>query len=158
MFAWRAADLRSEIDRQLPLLGAGLDRIAAAPPGSVRAVLDEVYPTLPRTSVDFGIMEGAQRCWTVPVDFGWSDVGSWSALGEVLEADASGTLTSGRVLALDAVNCILVGDEVTVAVVGVHDLIVVATPDAVLVVPRSEAQRVKEVVAELGDRGWKDVL
>lgn len=158
MFAWRAADLRAEIERQLPLLAAGLDRIAAADPGARHGVLDQVYPTLPRTSVDFGIMEGAERCWTVPVDFGWSDVGSWSALGEVLAADPAGDRTRGRVVTLDTADCIVVGDRVAVAAVGVRDLVVVATPDAVLVVPMAEAQRVKEVVAALEDRGWDDVL
>jgi mannose-1-phosphate guanylyltransferase len=158
MFAWRAADLRSEIARQLPLLAAGLDRIAAAGAEAGRDVLEQVYPTLPKTSVDYGIMEGAARRWTLPVDFGWSDVGSWPALGDLLAADPSGVRTRGRVVALDASDCIVVGDRVTVAAVGIRDLVVVATPDAVLVVPVADAQRVREVVSALEDLGWDEVL
>ncbi|HHQ48574.1 MAG TPA: mannose-1-phosphate guanylyltransferase, partial [Acidobacteria bacterium] len=82
MFAWRASDLLDEIRRQLPLLAEGLEALAADPSAAGR-----IYPALPRTSVDYGIMEGARRVWTIPVDFPWSDVGSWPALAEILPAD-----------------------------------------------------------------------
>ena len=153
MFAWRADELVQEIRRQLPLLADGLERLA----GTAGAV-DEVYPELPRISVDFGIMEGARRCWVVPVDFPWSDVGAWPALHELLEGDTAGTATLGRVLALDSERSLVIGEGPVVAAVGIRDMVVVATPDAVLVAPISEAQRVKEVVAALGRRGWTDVL
>jgi mannose-1-phosphate guanylyltransferase len=158
MFAWRTADLRAEIRRQLPLLADGLDRIAAADDRAASQVLDEVYPTLPRTSVDYGIMEGAATRWTIPVDFAWSDVGSWSALAEVLAPDPAGTVVRGRALSVDSARCVLVGDGAAVAAVGVSDLVVVATPDAVLVVPTAHAQRVKEVVTALEERDWDDLL
>jgi mannose-1-phosphate guanylyltransferase len=159
MFAWRAADLRAEIERQLPILAAGLDRIAAAHGRADRQrVLADVYPTLQRISVDFGVMEGASRCWTMPVEFGWSDVGSWPAVADVLPAGDGGTVTRGRVVALDTSGCILIGNGPAVAAVEVRDLVVVATHDAVLVVPVEHAQRVKEVVSILKDRGWDDLL
>jgi mannose-1-phosphate guanylyltransferase len=159
MFAWRAADLLAEVRRQLPLLADGIEVIGAALGGpDERRVLDEVYPGLPRTSVDFGIMESAELCWTIPVDFGWSDVGSWPALVEVLAGDGDGNVGRGRRIALDVRDSVLVGDRVLVAAVGVRDLVVVATPDAVLVAPKSEAQRVREVVEALRQRGWDDVL
>ena len=159
MFAWRAAELLDEIGRQLPVLSSGLAESGAAL-GSDRgpAVLAEVYPRLPRISVDFGIMEGARRCFSLPVDFGWSDVGSWPALAEVLTADGAGTVSRGRVLSLDSAGSVLVSDGPTIAAVGVADLVVVATRDAVLVVPKDQAQRVKEVVAALAARGWDDLL
>jgi mannose-1-phosphate guanylyltransferase len=159
MFAWRAAELLAEVRRQLPLLADGVEAIGAALGGpDERRVLDEVYPTLPRTSVDFGIMESAERCWTIPVDFGWSDVGSWPALVEVLAADASGNVGRGRRLALDVKDSVLIGERVLVAAIGVRDLVVVATPDAVLVAAKGEAQRVKEVVDALRERGWDELL
>lgn len=157
MFAWRATDLLAEIERQLPVLAAGLARLGKSD-GDAQRLLAQVYPSLPRVSVDFGVMEGAERCWTIPVDFGWSDVGSWPALVEVLSADASGSVQRGRVVALDATDCVLVADGPAVAAVGVRGLVVVATADAVLVVPRDQAQRVKEVVAVLADRGWDHLL
>jgi mannose-1-phosphate guanylyltransferase len=103
-------------------------------------------------------MEAARQCWSVPVDFDWSDVGSWSALAEVLAADLDGNVARGRTIELESRNNILVGEGVVIAAAGVHDLVVVATPDAVLVVPKSEAQMVKGVVEALRDRGWDDVL
>ena len=159
MFAWKAADLLAEIDRQLPLLAEGLRRIGAARgTGGEAAVLAEVYPHLPRISVDFGIMEGAEARWIVPVSFRWSDVGSWPALKEVLPPDPAGNVSRGRTVILDAQRNVVVSEGPVVSVVGVDDLVVVATPDAVLVIPVDQAQKVKKVVEELEDRGWDDVL
>jgi mannose-1-phosphate guanylyltransferase len=159
IFAWRARDLLDEIDRQLPELGEGLSILAASLGSStIDTVLGEIYPSLPATSVDFGIMEKATRCWVVPVDFPWSDVGSWPALEEVLSVDDSGNLRRGRVLAEGASGNVLVSTGPTISVVGVDDLVVVATPDAVLVVPKNEAQKVKDVVEALKAKGWDDVL
>jgi mannose-1-phosphate guanylyltransferase len=159
MFAWRAADLLAEVRRQLPLLADGIGAIGDALGTTAEfETLREIYPRLPRTSVDFGIMESARQCWTIPVDFEWSDVGSWPALAEVLEAGDDGNITRGRALDLEAFGNILIGNDVVVAAVGVRDLVVVATPDAVLVVPKAEAQKVKGVVEALEDRGWEDVL
>jgi len=159
MFAWRATDLLAEVQRQLPLLFDGIGAIgdALGTPDEA-AALAGVYPRLPRTSVDFGIMEAARQCWTIPVDFEWSDVGSWAALDEVLDADERGNVALGRTFGLDADDNILVGDGVFVAAVGVRDLVIVATPDAVLVVPKEEAQRVKDVVEAIRGRGWDEVL
>jgi mannose-1-phosphate guanylyltransferase len=159
IFAWRATTLLDEIRRQIPDLASGLDRIGAAL-GTAKfdAVLSEVYPSLPATSLDFGIMEGAEQLWTLPVDFPWSDVGSWTALAEGLSDDATGNATRGRVQAIDADNNVLVSTGPVLSVVGVDNLVVVATPDAVLVVPKDQAQRVREVVEGLREKGWDDVL
>jgi mannose-1-phosphate guanylyltransferase len=159
MFAWRATDLLSEVQRQLPLLFEGVGIIGDAIGSSAeRQVLDQVYPSLPCTSVDFGIMEAARQRWTIPVDFGWSDVGSWTTLAEVMASDGAGNVLCGRALALDAEGSVLIGDGVVVTAVGVRDLVVVATPDAVLVVPKDQAQRVKDVVDAVDERNWDDVL
>jgi mannose-1-phosphate guanylyltransferase len=159
IFAWRAVDLLDEIERQLPELAAGLHRLAEANGfPEADAVLAEVYPTLPATSVDFGVMEGARMCWTMPVDFPWSDIGSWSALAGEIPADSSDNHSRGRIHTRDARGNVLVSTGPVVSVMGVDNLVVVATPDAVLVVPKDESQRVKEVVAALREKGWDDVL
>ena len=159
IFAWRATTLLDEIRRQIPDLASGLDRIGEAlGTDESDAVLSQVYPSLPSTSLDFGIMEGAERLWTVPVDFPWSDVGSWSALAESLAPDATGNAVRGRVQAIDASDNVLVSTGPVISVVGVDDVVIVATPDAVLVVPKDQAQRVKEVVEALREKGWDDVL
>jgi mannose-1-phosphate guanylyltransferase len=159
MFAWRAVDLLAEVKRQLPLLFDGVGAIGDALGTTDQiAALHEIYPHLPRLSVDFGIMESAHQCWTIPVNFGWSDVGSWPSLAEVSASDENGNVALGRTIDLGSGNNILVGDRVLIAAVSVNDLVVVATPDAVLVVPKEDAQRVKEVVDILRDRGWDDLL
>jgi mannose-1-phosphate guanylyltransferase len=159
IFAWRARDLLTEMHRQIPDLAAGLDRIAEArSSANAETVLAEVYPTLPATSVDHGIMEGARQCWVMPVDFPWSDVGSWPALADELPTDDNGNAVRGRVAALNAADNVLVSTGPVLSVVGVESLVVVATPDAVLVIPKDEAQRVKDVVDRIRDEGWDDVL
>ena len=161
MFVWRAADLLEEIARQLPELARGLEALAAAFGTPEEAeVLHAVYPALPRTSVDFGIMEGARLVWCIPVAFPWSDVGSWHAAWEVAKRDGDGNAARGRVLLDGARGCLAVSEAGGPAVVlsGVEDLVVVATSDAVLVVPREAAQRVKAVVDALRRMGWDDLL
>jgi mannose-1-phosphate guanylyltransferase len=159
IFAWRAADLLDEIERQLPDLARGLDEIAEAWTTAARqSVLERIYPSLPATSVDFGVMEGADRCWTIPVDFPWSDIGSWLAAADRLEQTDGDNAVTGRAITLDAERNVIVSTGPVVSVVGIEDLVVVATADAVLVVPKTQAQRVKEIVEALEDRGWDDVL
>jgi mannose-1-phosphate guanylyltransferase len=159
IFAWRAADLLDETRRQIPELAHGLETIGGAL-GTSQAdrVMSEVYPSLPATSVDFGIMEGARTCWVIPVDFPWSDVGSWPALAETVPADEAGNAVRGRVRTLDARDNVLVSTGPVLSAVGIDGLVVVATPDAVLVAPKDQAQRVKEVVDGLREQGWDDVL
>jgi mannose-1-phosphate guanylyltransferase len=159
MFVWRAEEYLGEVRRQLPELASSLDRLAESLGGpAAPSALSEIYPTLAKTSVDFGVMEGAEKCWTIPVDFPWSDVGAWPALVELLPSDEDGNAALGRSVSLGSGGNLLVSDGPLVAVAGVRDLVVVATRDAVLVVPAAEAQRVKELVAELEARGWDDVL
>jgi mannose-1-phosphate guanylyltransferase len=159
MFVWRASDFLDELRRQLPELASGLDRLSdSLGSSSFGAALDSIYPTLDKTSVDFGVMEGATSCWTVPVDFEWSDVGAWPALAELLTPDRDGNAALGRNLSVASASNLLVSDGPAVAVAGVEGLIVVATADAVLVVPAGEAQRVRDIVAELEARGWDDLL
>jgi mannose-1-phosphate guanylyltransferase len=159
IFCWRARDLLDEITRHLPEMAAGMEQIADAWGGARAAhTLAEVYRQLPATSVDFGIMERADRGWVMPVDFPWSDVGSWLALGDQLPSDTDGNATRGRVHAVDASGNVLVSDGPLIAALGVHDLVVVTTADAVLVVPKDQAQRVKELIDGLAERGWDDVL
>jgi len=159
MFVWQAQEILEEIRHQLPELAAGLDQLAKAlPTKDADNVLAEVYPTLFATSVDFGVMEGARRCWVMPVDYPWSDIGSWSSLADALAEDPAGNAIRGRVLAADAHDNVLVSTGPVLSVVGIDGMVVVATPDATMVVPKAEAQRVKEIVEALRQRGWDDVL
>ena len=166
MFVWTVGALLDELERQLPELHAGLARIADAWDQPDRdEVLAEVWPTLPKISVDHGIMEGAAargRVATVPGAFGWNDIGDWDTLGEILPADPDGNvLVTGAPDALfttDTKGAVVVaGAGRTVALLGLRDIVVVDTPDAVLVCPRERAQQVKGIVDELKSRGATDL-
>jgi mannose-1-phosphate guanylyltransferase len=105
-------------------------------------------------SIDVGVMERAERVAVVPASFPWSDVGSWAAVGDLWHGNGrGGNAMRGRVLALDSRGCVVDGAERLVALLGVDDLVVVDTPDAVLVCRRDRAQDVRHVVAELQRRG-----
>jgi mannose-1-phosphate guanylyltransferase len=158
MFAWTVAAIVAAIRTHLPELAAGLDALAvAAARDGWAAALERHYPGLPRTSIDFGVMEKAEQVMAIPVSFAWSDVGSWPGLAEVLPATASGTAV-GDVVAVDCADSVLVSDGPLLAAIGVRDLVVVATRDAVLVVPKADKERVKELVAMLERGGRGEVL
>jgi mannose-1-phosphate guanylyltransferase len=161
MFLWRADTILEEIQRFLPDLHQGLMGIEVSSDGtSSGEQIDTFYRNVPSESIDFGIMEKSARVVMIPASFGWSDVGSWSALPEVLEADDNGNViinASGEVLA-DARGCLAYGGGKLVALLGVSDLIVVETPDALLVCPRNRAQEVKNIVGELQRRGLGEYL
>ncbi len=115
-----------------------------------------LYPEAPAISIDYGVMEklGPGEVETVPGDFGWNDVGSFSALDAVAPLDAHGNAVLGDAVTIDARGNILVGDgKRVIAAVGVDDLIIVATDDAVLVMPKSRAQDVRAVVDALERSG-----
>lgn len=158
LFAWSVAAIRDAIRRHLPELAAGLDAMMAdAAVAGEAAALARHYPALPKVSIDFGVMEKAADVWAVAVEFGWSDVGSWAGLAEVLAPDGA-EVGLGDVLAVDTSGNVLVSDGPLVAAIGVSDLVVVATRDAVLVVPKDQCQRVKELVERLRAAGRDDLL
>ena len=173
MFVWRVDMFLAELARQQPALHAGLAAIAAVWDGPEREdVLGEIWPTLTKISVDFGVMEGAGAAGlvgTVPGNFGWTDVGDFHTLGELLETDRAGNVvvalddggTGGKssVMLHDTERVVVVPRSGRlVAVVGVTDLIVVDTPDALLICPRQRAQDVKKLVDTLKEQGATDLL
>jgi len=164
MFVWRADIIMAEIRLYLPELNASLSSITFTNDVWELSDLDEqieaVYGAVASVSIDYGVMEKSSRVQVVPVEMGWSDVGSWSSLPEVVEADDSGSVcvnAHGHV-SLDSSGCLIYVDSKVVATVGVHNLIVVSTPDALLICDRDRAQDVKKVVEELGKRGCVSVL
>jgi mannose-1-phosphate guanylyltransferase len=153
IFLFRGDRLLELLARHEPELARGLEEIAAAPER-----LAEVYPRLPARSIDYAVMEKLDALATLPLDCGWSDLGSWEALAEVLPADALGNAGRGDCLAVDATGNLLFSDAGTVAVLGVEGLVVVRTGDAVLVMPKHRSQEVRRLVRELGDRGREELL
>jgi mannose-1-phosphate guanylyltransferase/mannose-6-phosphate isomerase len=159
IFVFRGTTFLDVLARLQPELARGLEEIAAAPER-----VGDLYPRLPAESVDYAVMEKLDEISTLPLDCGWSDLGSWSALDEVLPHDAagnSGNTGRGDALAVDARGNLLFSDSGQtglIAVLGVRDLVVVRTGDAVLVMPKERAQEVRKIVAELAARGREDLL
>jgi mannose-1-phosphate guanylyltransferase len=158
MFFARARRIIDELGRHLPATGAALARVAAAlvEGGRERAaeLTLEVYPSLPSISFDHGVMEKTSGVLAVRGSFGWSDVGAWPALAEWGEPDAAGNVALGTAVTVDAARNLVATDAGTVvALVGVSDLVVVRSGDAVLVMPKDRAHEVKEAVAALAAAG-----
>ncbi len=127
--------------------------------GAVHRPGASAFAAAPGISIDYAVMEKDERVAIVPVSMGWSDVGSWDALHEISAQDDRGNALSGDILAIDTANSLIRSDGPKVTAIGVEDLIIVATKDTVLVMPRGESQRVKEVVERLkGDPAGKDYL
>lgn len=153
MFAWRTSTLLGLMDELLPAVVEPL-RVAMARPAAKRAAgLARAYRGVDAVSIDYGVMEHARDVVVVAGDFGWSDVGSWAALAEI-----DGTRGGARVVPVDAQRAVVFGDGRLVAVVGLDDVIVVDTPDAILVCHRDRAQDVRRVVDELARRGLEQYL
>jgi mannose-1-phosphate guanylyltransferase len=167
MFVWRVDVFLAELARQQPELHTGVVRIAAAWDGPDReAVLEEVWPELPKIAVDYAVMEDAAasgKVATVPADFGWADLGDFENLADQFERDDEGNVTppglSPAPLLVDSRRVVAVADSGRlVAVLGLDDVVVVDTPDAVLVCARDRVQDVRQLVDELKARDTTDNL
>ena len=159
MFIWKASTILSYYKKLLPDIYECLMKLAEGfcTPGE-EALLWEVYPAIPKISVDYGIMERAKGVLMLEGDFGWNDVGSWDTLDAVRTRDAAGNISSGDTLLLDAKNCVVYGGKKLIAAVGVENLVIVEGRDSILVCPVDQAQRVKEVVETLEKEGRTERL
>ena len=151
-FAFRADIMLDEIERFEPDIAAAAKQ---AVEGMTRD-LDflrlpaEPFGRAPKKSIDYAVMERTERAAVVPVDLGWSDVGSWSAVWDVMSHDADGNASTGSVVFYESRNSLVRSDDaILTAVVGLEDIIVVTTPDAVLVTSRDKAEQVKGLVEQL---------
>ena len=154
MFMFRASVFLSELERHEPAVLAACRNALAATHGEGTG--DKLFPFVrvdadafaasPKISVDYAVMERTDHACMVPFDAGWNDVGSWAALLETGSRDGQGNVTKGDVLSEDTTNCLMMSDNGLVACVGVKDLIVVSTHDAVLVAHKDKAQNIGKIV------------
>ena len=162
MFVWRADTVLTELSLHLPAAYKGLMQIRDAWSSARRdAVLCEVYPTLPKISIDFAVMEpasqnkGKAQVVVVEMPVQWLDIGSWPALAETLRMDEhDNTADCPTCVLVDCNDNIVVSQDAEhlVSLIGVSDMIIVHTPDVTMVCPKSEAQRVKELVGKVKER------
>lgn len=159
IFIWRVDLLEKLIREYLPDLADGLQEIEAAY-GTARynQVLANVYANLPKISIDYGVMEKAQRVLVLPGDFGWDDVGSWTALESYMEKDNNGNILEGQGVLVDTQNTLVQTSEKVVATLGVKDLIVVEEEGSILICHKKKAQDLKKVVNALQQNGYQSIL
>ncbi len=158
-YLWNSGNFAFRVDIMLDEIARYEPEIAAAAKLAVEGMardLDflrlpaEPFAQAPKKSIDYAVMERTDRAAVVPVDLGWSDVGSWSAVWDVMSHDADGNASTGSVVFHDSRNSLVRSeDAILTAVVGLEDIIVVATPDAVLVTCRDKAEQVKGLVEQL---------
>jgi len=158
MFFLSAGRMLEEARRHLPALGAVLDAAVAA--DDFRAAVQAGYRDTPKISIDHGIMEKASGLRVVAADFGWNDVGSWAALPSIRPLDAGGNVIIGGATVEMTTGSVVVSEPGApfVGVVGVKDLIIVATADAILVTHKDNAQEVRRIVDAAAAAGRKDLL
>jgi mannose-1-phosphate guanylyltransferase len=159
MFVWRVAGIVSAFEEYLPELCNGLRRIESGlgtdrEPDAVR----EVYESCQSVSIDYAIMEKAQNVVCIRIDVAWNDVGCWSSLDDVWTRDDNGNAADSMVVSLDSGNCVVSSPGKLTALIGIEDLIIVETPDALLVCRKDRAQDVSKLTELLKEKGMRDLL
>jgi mannose-1-phosphate guanylyltransferase len=150
MFIWKAAVIVEELKKQMPYLYEGYRKIRKSLNLPERErVIQEVYSGLEKTSIDYGVMENAENVIMARADFDWDDAGTWMAIERHYRLDDNGNAILGEAVILDSERCVIVGEEGIIGCVGIKDIVVVKTADAVLVCRRDRAQDVKKIVEEL---------
>lgn len=160
MFVWRASVILKEIERHLPEVHRVLSEMRAEwdAGADFPGVMKRHFHRMPSVSIDYGVLEKSANVALVPCDIGWSDVGTWDAFFDIAEKDEGGNSIRGNVLTLGCKNALVLGGKRLVAAVGVEDLCIVETADAILVMRRGQSQRVREVVETLATNHAKEHL
>lgn len=157
MFVWEVRAIQQAVELHLPEIAETLRPVAAAIGGhDLDKVVAEIFPLLPKVSVDYGVMERASNVWVVPGDFGWDDLGTWAAVDRIAPRDPQGNAVLGQAVLVDTEDTIVSNDskDRLVVVYGVRGMLVVETTDALLVADKSKMHGLKSVVEEVRRRGF----
>jgi len=159
MFVWKVDVFMNEVKSHLPDMYAGLMNISDAlgTPLEIKAIVEN-FASFKSISVDHGIMEKSDRVAMVPAGFGWDDIGSWESLYHVWPKDSDNNAGVGRKLAIRTKDCLIFSPKKLVATIGIEDIIIVETDDALLVCRKDCAQNVSEIVEELRKKKWEEYL
>ena len=155
MFVWRASVILAEIQQHLPAVYQVIQTIIAESlaGGTFQQAVEKYFSTMPTISIDYGVLEKSSRVSLIPCDIGWNDVGSWQAVHEIGAKDQNGNVMLGNVIALDCKNSLIRSEKRLVAAIGLEDVCVIETADAVLISKSDQTQRVREVVDALHEKG-----
>jgi mannose-1-phosphate guanylyltransferase len=159
MFIWTVSAILDQMSRLTPDMYQEIKKLEDywAQPGWEEA-LRRAYEAVENVSIDYAIMERADQVLMLEGNFGWNDVGSWEAVYQLESKDEKANCLKGPILVLDSQGCLVQSPQKTVALIGVRDLVVVDTPDALLICPRERAQDVKKIVQLLEDQGRVELL
>ena len=159
MFVWKVTSILADMKEFMPDIYDGAVRIGEAfnTPGFEDVLVKEFY-AFRSESVDFGIMEKADNIYTIPGSFGWDDVGSWLAVERINETDDDKNYIEGDVISIGSERTTICGGKRLVAAVGLEDIIIVDTDDAVLVCSKNSTQDVKKVIAQLKEAKREELV
>lgn len=160
MFIWHVDRILEEMARFMPALSHVLtDLDATWQTSEYQLRLDELWPALKKETIDYGIMERAAHVAVIPVDIGWSDIGTWASVMDIYAGNAEGNVMFGDTVAVDTHDTmILAHGGRLIATIGIGDLIVVDTPDALLITRRDMSQRVRDIINHLSSISRQDLL
>jgi mannose-1-phosphate guanylyltransferase len=159
MFIWQAARILSEFERQMPDFYLKLQSITAML-GSPEypAMLEKTWPTVAKQTIDYGIMEDARQVVVIPIEIDWTDIGSWGSLLELLPTDEEENVLIGNHLEIDTKGTLVFGGKRLVATLGINDLIIIDTEDAVMICAKDREQDVKAIVNKLKDTKQMELI
>ena len=152
IFIWQVKTLLAGLEQHTPELVAGLDVLEDAICRNDEAAIKKIFEGFPRVSIDYALMEKADNVLVIPSKFVWDDVGTWASLARAAVLDACGNYIVGTAVLKDVRDCVVCGDGVTVGVLGVDNIVVVATPDGVLVCDKGRSQEVRDIARMIGER------
>jgi mannose-1-phosphate guanylyltransferase len=162
MFVWRASVIMQAFAEHMPEMYQGFQEIRTALEAGAQlgssASIDSIFKSLESISIDFGVLEHARNCVVIDAEpFGWNDVGSWDQWAENFSKDENGNLIHGNAVVIDSKSCVVRSEGRLIAAVGLEDVVIVDSGDAILVVARENVQDVRKVVEELKAKGRTDL-
>jgi mannose-1-phosphate guanylyltransferase len=153
LFSWRFDVLSAEMRTHTPALVEGIERYGAAMERGDPSGAAEAYVGLPSEAIDYALLEKTHNLLMVPAQFEWHDIGSWADLHDILDQDDSGNVVDGEAILVDSKDCMIHAPGKLVAAVGLEDMVVIETDDALLICPKARSQDVKLIVERLRQQG-----
>jgi mannose-1-phosphate guanylyltransferase len=158
LFSWPVEVLFSEMAAHAPELYAGLERVKRSRGAGRQEEADAAYMTLPTEAIDYAVLERTHNLLVVGATFEWHDLGSWADLHDILQQDEAGNFVEGDSVLIDSKNCMIHSPKKLVAAVGLEDMVVIETEDAILICPKARSQDVKLIVERLKQMGKTEYL
>ena len=158
LFSWPVEVLFSEMAQHAPDLSAGLERVKRSRQAGRQDEADVAYEALPTEAIDYAVLERTHNLLVVGATFEWHDIGSWADLHDILQQDEAGNFVEGDSVLIDTKNCMIHSPKKLVAAVGLEDMVVIETEDAILICPKARSQDVKLIVDRLKQMGKTEYL